>query len=348
MRIRPRRQAPLALFAFALTFVLIQIAFHYPVARWFPQVRDVEYGKKITRLRTIAAEKPPDRPLVVAFGSSLTAMGFCPGAIADSEPGSPVCYNFAINSCGVVVQLMCINRLLEEGIRPDVALIELSPYFLTREKNLVNDGEFLPADRVQARDFQILDRYRPEPDQFRTEWARQQCLPWWSHRRTLQNWVAPQSVPRSRRIDNLWSRTDLWGWEHMPELIEIHALYYLYPGPCRALREYWRMLTAAPFDPQMAAAVQEIVGVCRKNGIRPVLLLVPESSLLRESHDPEGKRRFEDYVTRLKNQGADVVDARDWLTDPEFIEGLHPNPGGSHAYTSRLNREFLSRVAKHR
>lgn len=341
MRLRTRRQAAITLFAFAAAFVLLQVGFHYPLSHWFPQFHDVEYGKKLTRLRAIAADKPADRPLVVSFGSSLTAMGFCPAAIESPEPGRPVCYNFAINSCGVVVQLMCLNRLLSEGVRPDVALIELSPYFLTREKNLVNNGEFLPAGRVLASDFRVLDRYRDHPARFRTEWGRHQFLPWWSYRNTVQQWADPRSTPPARRIDHLWSRTDDWGWEYWPDSAAIHAGYHLSPEIGDFLREMWRTITASPYDAQMAAAVDEIVRVCRVNGIRPVLLLVPESSFLREGYDLEGRRRFSELVLRLRSNGAEVVDARDWLTDPQFIEGLHPNAAGAHIYTTRLDRELL-------
>lgn len=343
MRIRTRRQAPLALLAFAAVLVLFQVAFHYPIAQWFPHVRDVEYGKKIARLKQIAAEKSPDRPLVVAFGSSLTAMGFCPAAINDSsEPARPVCYNFAINSCGVVVQLLCLQRILDQGLRPDLVLIELSPYFLTREKNLVNDGEFLPPGRVVPCDFRVLDRYRPHPARFRTEWGERQCLPWWSYRNTIQQWADPKSTPPARRIDHIWSRTDDWGWEYWPESVATHAGYHHHEDACGYLRSMWRTLTAEPHDAQMEAAVHEIVHLCRAHGIRPVVVLVPESSFLRESYDPAGRRRFDEVVNRLKHdRGAEIVDARDWLDDPQFIEGLHPNPAGSHAYTVRLGREAL-------
>ena len=75
------------------------------------------------------------------------------------------------------------------------------------------------------------------------------------------------------------------------------------------------------------------------------MVWVPESSFLRTSYHPDGARRIGAVVERLRTaHRAEVVDARDWLADPEFVEGLHANPAGAHAYTTRLDREVLRRI----
>lgn len=59
-----------------------------------PEWRDPEYGHRIKQLRQLHAEHP-DRPLVVAVGSSRTLMGLSPLDTGFAEePGSPLVYNF--------------------------------------------------------------------------------------------------------------------------------------------------------------------------------------------------------------------------------------------------------------
>jgi hypothetical protein len=328
----------------AVGLVALQFAFHSPFAALFPQARDVEYGKKLARLKQVAAAKPPDRPLVVALGSSVTAMSFCPAALPD-RPGRPVCYNFAINSCGVVVQNLCLRRLLAEGLRPDVVLIEFGPYFLHRPNNLVNDGEFIPPGRTERADLAVLDRYRPKPGTLRSDLRERDVLPWWGYRNNLQQWLDPETVPKAKRTDHLWRHTDRWGWEVLPEMVAAPSSFYLHPGPTRFLREFWQKLTAAGPDPQMAAAYCELADLCAREGIRPVVVISPECSFFRASYDPDGAKRLAALVERLRSVlGVVIVDARDWLADPEFVEGLHATPAGAHTFTTRLDGEVLRRL----
>ncbi|MDB5309151.1 MAG: hypothetical protein JWO38_3353 [Gemmataceae bacterium] len=342
---RRRDRAAGVVLSLLVSVVALQVAFHYPLAAVFPQARDVEYGKKLTRLRKVAAARPPDRPLVVAFGSSLTAMGFCPETLpgqTGTGPGRPLCYNFAMNSSGVVVQLLCLRRLLAEGIRPDLVLIEFSPYFLHLPHNLVNDGEFIPPARARQGDFAVLDRYHPAPARFRADWRGCQLFPWVSYRNNLQLWAAPDAVSKARRVDHLWRHTDRWGWEFLPEAIARLGCYYLYPEPCQFLRDYWYKMTGEPTHPGMEAAFCELVDLCNLEGLRHVVVWVPESSFIRTSYHPDGTWRVAAFIERLRTtHRAEVVDARDWLTDPEFMDGHHPNPAGAHAYTTRLDREVL-------
>src|ERR1700694_1744320 len=116
-------------------FVAFQAAYYFPLAHLLPQLHDAEYGDKLTHLRNQLAAKPKDQPSVVALGSSLTGWGFNPAALTSVKPGSPdgpVVFNFSITSGGVIVELICLRRLLDDGIRPDLVVLETHPQYLFR------------------------------------------------------------------------------------------------------------------------------------------------------------------------------------------------------------------------
>src|SRR5262245_6336129 len=84
---RKRQRAALTLLSFAIGFVALQVPFHYPLAKLYPQVRDSHLGRKLAQVRSIQNGKPGDRPLVIATGSSLTELAFCP-AVMPGQDGS--------------------------------------------------------------------------------------------------------------------------------------------------------------------------------------------------------------------------------------------------------------------
>src|SRR5205807_28516 len=88
---------------------------------------------------------------------------------------------------GMVVQLLCLRRLLAEGIRPDLVLVEAHPWFLYRGYNTHVNKHYLAVQRVREEDLEVLGRYDPEADEVRKEGRRHAWLPWYP------------DVPASRR-----------------------------------------------------------------------------------------------------------------------------------------------------
>src|SRR5262245_57272552 len=148
-------------------FVLLQAAY-FPLSDWWPRLADPEFGYKLAKLREQVQAKAANQPCVVMLGSSLTGMGFNPSAMSTLRPGElgrPVVFNFGINSGGVVVQLLCLRRLLAEGVRPDLVLVEAHPWFLYRGYNTHVNKHYLAVQRVREEDFEVLGRYDPEADE---------------------------------------------------------------------------------------------------------------------------------------------------------------------------------------
>ena len=318
-------------------FVGLQAGF-YLASDWWPPLADGEYGHKLTHLRAQLAAKPKDQPGVVMFGSSMTGWALDPAAMANLKPGSPggpVVYNFGINGCGPIVHLLCLRRLLADGVHPDLVLLETEPRFMSRIYSVVYSEHYLLTPRVQFQDFAVLNRYDPKARELRAEWLSRAWLPWYYHRLDLQNAYLNEWVPTAQRM-SYWDFTDRNGWEgplaarantHPPlegKALEIASQYHqhainvtpTFDGTCRAYRE--------------------MVETCRRHHIRVMFVRMPENSCMRQ-YEPALKERIEAFYADLKKDtGVGFIDARDWVDDAGFIDGTHLVPEGAVQYSSKL------------
>ena len=88
--------------------------------------RDPEFALRLNQVQEWKA-KAPQRPLVLAFGSSRTQMGLSPAAMDfPDEPGSPVVYNFGYRAAHPLGAWFHFTRVLDSGLKPDAVLIQLA------------------------------------------------------------------------------------------------------------------------------------------------------------------------------------------------------------------------------
>src|SRR5947209_8176458 len=133
---RSRSARPRAALVWGLIlFAAVQAASAAVVEWWRPEYRDPEYGHKLAGLRR-RLRGEPGRPLAVVLGSSRVEMGFRPDVLPAYRPaGGPpaLVHNFALSASGPVRELLALRRLLDAGIRPRWALIEVLGPILTED-----------------------------------------------------------------------------------------------------------------------------------------------------------------------------------------------------------------------
>src|SRR5437879_4963703 len=119
-------------------FATLQLGLAVAIELWLPELRDPQYAYKAARLRQrMAADRDDrdDRPRnIVVLGSSRTMFGL-QGERAErvmgSRLGRPVTvFNFGMVGAGPITQLVDLKRLLAQGIRPDLLVIEVLPPLL--------------------------------------------------------------------------------------------------------------------------------------------------------------------------------------------------------------------------
>ena len=343
-RRRAARRARAALLWLGLTILLSHVALSVGMERVFPQLRDPEYGRKLLRLREQIARNP-GRPVVVALGSSRTGMGLRPDVI-ENDPEAvgpdgrkPVVFNFALLGSGPVMELLCLRRLLADGVRPDALVVEVWPPFLYEEGGQHEERRIDP-NRLYRRDLDLLCRYSESPERLREEVRWSWWTAWYSHRFYLLSQVIPNWLPWENRRNAGWEGMDRFGW--LPGLPDD-------PDPRRrrerlenARKFYQPILADFSVTPVADRALRELLRLCGREGIPVTLIVLPESSAFAGWYSDAGRARAEAYLADLRDDfGLPLIDARRWVDDARLPDGFHLTRAGAAEFSRRFGREVL-------
>ncbi|HXD84856.1 MAG TPA: hypothetical protein VN641_00070 [Urbifossiella sp.] len=335
----PRRRARAALLVGLATFIAAQLGMGVAVETVKPEWRDPEYGHRIHQLRELPANHP-DRPLVVAVGSSRTLMGLDPLAMGFAdELGSPLVYNFGQTGAGPLQILLTAFRILDDGVKPAALLIELFP------AALVGDGsaeDLLQTwqTRFNRGDVARLASYTRNPQSLSRMWLSQRIAPWHSLRFPLLNHWKADWLPTSHRLDFQWAGLDSRGWLRYPaESV---------PAADRARRlaeagaSYREQLANYRIGATSDRALRDIASRCRRDGIRAAFYLMPEGPAFASWYPPGVFEAFQAYAERLSSEtGVPLFDASKGFSEEEFADSHHLLPGGAARFSRKLADECL-------
>ncbi|HEY8502991.1 MAG TPA: DUF1574 family protein [Gemmataceae bacterium] len=335
-----------------LAFVAFQAALAVAVEA-FVRLRDPMFGDKNTRLlERIRTKTVHGRPpvTVVMLGSSRAGYGFHGMRVEEIlEPalGRPVvAFNFGIPAAGPVTQLVYLKRLLGEGVRPELVLIEVLPSMLAEtiptpegpEPGPLEKYWFFP-DRLRREEAALVARYGFSEEEARRTWWESVAHPWYTLRFPLLGRVIPGWLPWSQRYD--YSRgTDACGWStpvRQTVTPEEHRR-----GVERSRGEYAPVLADLTPGGVAARALEDSLRACRGAGVPAALVWMPEGTEFRQFYPPHVRGRLAEYLGRLsETYGVPLIDARDWVADADFTDGHHLLRRGAERFSERLAREEL-------
>jgi hypothetical protein len=299
-------------------------------------VRDPEYGLRLTSLRARVAERPPSRPMVLLLGSSRVAMGIRPALFTTNQPGGrgPIVFNFGLCRSGPVMELLCLRRLLADGVRPDAVFVET--WWALTNSNPADQMAAIRPERLSGED---LDYLKPYYQDARPEYRRcsDEMVPWHSYRTHLLNQYAPAWVSRAQRTGDEWAGLDGWGWlrhataarsyVHEPLGLSIHD------GYLAAGRQF-------QVNDDGRRALAEVLTLCRQQKIRATLLAMPDGFL--PDYEAATRARMDEFLHEIsREQDVPLLDARDWAPLEDFADGVHLTHDGAAAFSKRLEREMV-------
>jgi hypothetical protein len=329
-----------------LAFVGLQAALSLSVDCWFPQLRDPLYTDKVGRLYArYRSDGPPDRVhTVIMLGSSRTGSGLhgrmLEERLAGRVPKSVVALNLGVPAAGPVTEYLYLRRLLDEGIRPDLVLIEVLPPLLSGgpcEPPL--EHHWLKAERLRPHEVAVVRHYGfPEAEVGPVRWTAG-LVPAYGLRYAIMSRLAPSWVPPQYRLD--WSRgSDPNGW--CPPQLQDLTEEQRRAGVARTRGEYAEVLRHFRLGGPACSALDDLLALCRREGLPAALVLMPETTHFRSWYPPEAKAQLEAHLARLSAaHGVAVIDAREWVEDRDFTDGHHLLPLGAALFTDRLGREAL-------
>jgi hypothetical protein len=330
-----------AAFAWALLFfAAAQLLLTAAMERWRPEWRDREYGRKLACLRECLAHNP-GRPLALMLGSSRTVYGFQADRCDELwGPDGERCvgFNFGVAAAGPLKEDLCLRALLDEGIRPDLLLVEVLPPMLNEPgPDRFCEENWLYAAGLSATDLARALPYTPRPGRMLRGWARSRLVPCHAHReRLLASWLGPECVPeaRTRPLERMsgcgWIAAE---WQTVsPEKRRDETDF--------ARRQYARVFEDFRIGERPARALRDLLARCRAEKITVALVLMPEGSEFRGWYPPAMVNAVDDFLAELKTAyGVAVIDARTWVADGDFWDSHHLLPSGAAAFSRRLAEE---------
>ncbi len=303
-----------------------------------PELRDPEFGLKLARLRALLRAHP-GRPLVLVLGSSRPDLAFRPEVLMGDGPEAsrPLLFNFGLTGFGPIPQYLCLRRLLAEGIRPQWVIAEVLAPVLHQEPGPGNET-WLSASRLGWGDLAVLRPYCRKPVLLYRDWLAAHLVPAFTQRfgvlaRYARRWLPPQALEES------WPTMTSLGWVRGPEGVDAATRR---GATAHAHDQYVGHFQDFAITPTPDRALRQLLAVCRQEGIRPVLVLMPEGSAFRGWYPPTARAQIDGYLGRLsRDTGVPVIDTRTWMADEDFFDSHHLLVGGATKFTRRFQDEVL-------
>jgi hypothetical protein len=342
--VRPanRRRAPRALAWGFAAVVILQLGLGL-ASELYPRIRDPLYGDKLVKLqrRLRAADHPAT---VVMLGSSRTGLAFH-GKRAEAylapQLGRPVvAFNYGIPASGPVTHLVYLKRLLNDGVTPDLLVLEILPSMFADLPGAPIEQNWFFADRLKYAEQETVIRHGFPAGTTHERWRKSFLIPWYTLRFQVLTRFVPSWLPWQVRFD--WSRgADECGWGtsvHQTATPAEHAA-----GLARVRAEYAAILADLRPGGPAAGALRELLAVCRERGVPVRLVLMPEGTEFRALYPPHVLVRVRAFLAPISAEyDAPLTDAREWLPDGAFYDSHHMFAVGAEAFTDRLSREVIA------
>jgi hypothetical protein len=318
-------------------FAVFQVGLAVAVEHRFQNVRDPEYADKLKRLKRAISSKP-GRPLILMLGSSRTFTGFEAAALCESPDSPAIAFNFGLTGGCSFLELVCLERLLAEGIRPELLLVEVLPASLNQLDDRPLEEIWLSGTRLRTAEMAILDPYHSDPSRLVRHWCKARALPCAWNAGELQRHLGldVRSAQPGVNADDI----DALGWRSC------------FPGGLSA-EERARKTAGARLQYRTAfgdfhladgpaRAQGDLLARCRHERIDTAMVLMPEGSAFRSWYTPSMRSGIDAFLKNLSQEHkVPLIDARTWIADDGFWDGHHLLAAGARAFTKRLQTQLV-------
>jgi hypothetical protein len=341
---RSHRRARVALASALALFVAGQTGLALALHGGWKDIRDPDFSSRVAALKDAGAGEAVRPWRVTLLGTSRTQWGIRPRLLErqlSASLGHPVSVcSLGRPGGGVLRSLLDLYRLRRRGVRPDLLVVEVLPAFLADEPSHDELSDVvLPTALLDWEDLEFLERYAPAPrrDTVRRDWLLSMAFPCHGQRRALLSRLAPNLLPASQRLQGCT------GDAHPANPEQVSAPGARAAALVQARRQYARTLAHFRLGKQKCAALRELLGVCRADGLPAALVVLPEGPTFRNFYRRGAWAHIERFLARTARAfGARLVSARGWVgREADFFDSHHLLPAGAERVTARLGREAL-------
>lgn len=310
-----------------------------------PELHDPAYGIRLVRLarRRPAATRPP---LIVALGTSRTQLGMKAAVLEERLAlacGQPVAVlNLGQPGMSLVTELLTTNRLLADGIRPKLLVIEVLPMCLSAGWSSWNtmDAARMPSERLWWCDLPLVQRYGgPARADVGRTWLWSWLVPIFSHRVDLLYNLAPFLLSLEERMTLASSVADA-------DTLAARVI----PDRSQALKharaEYLDDLRRFRLGGLDCQALRELLNLCRQEHLAAALLVMPEGPEFRSWYPPAVWQQIQTFLNGLSREyDVPLIDCRAWMAEGDFADSHHLLPAAADQFSRRLACEKVLQSA---
>jgi hypothetical protein len=231
--------------------------------------------------------------------------------------------------------LLAVDRLLRDGVVPDLVVLETFPALLGKTPRYDDAAEdYLPLDRLDEADIALIRRHGFARRDLGLARHAAWLAPGYHYRGNLLNGFAPRLLPPERHVQPPFEEFPL-----LDSPGDVRA-----KGVAHARTEYYHVFqTLALADERQVGAVSDVVERARARGARVAFVAMPEGPVFRSWYPPnlwaESAAWLRDLAAR---HGVPLTDARAWSGREEtFNDSHHLNKTGSEEFSRWLTREVL-------
>ncbi len=155
------------------------------------------------------------QPLILMLGSSRTLLMLDAGSMHVNWDGTPAqVFNFGIKGSGPLLELLCLERLLKAGVRPDLLVLEVFPALYNRPRDRSLEEVWFQEGRLRHSEVTELRPFHSDTHRIWRRWLRFRLKPWGGIERSLEDYLDPLGPDRPDHPgDYDMSVIDPYGWE---------------------------------------------------------------------------------------------------------------------------------------
>jgi hypothetical protein len=299
-------------------------------------VRDPAYADLISLARERRREMP-DRPLAMMLGSSSTYMGVDGDRL--SRPGDVLFLNCGIPGAGPIEQQIMLRRFLADGVRPDLLFVEILPYLLGCQPGdrISFEERSVISPRLTYAELSRVKRYTVDRGHYDRPWLFSRLMPLYFLQSELRRTFGTDLVPNPGRP----SGRDNYGFDD-----EIRSAI-LSPEVTRKATDLWmgrnrRALEGEGISETSRRSLRDLFDLCRKEKLEPRIVIPPMRLEVLRAAPEKMKRQCAELVRIAEEYGYPIIDARNWVDDADFWDGVHMQAIGAEHYSDRLRRDALA------
>jgi hypothetical protein len=322
-------------------FVLCQLGMAIAIERSYPEFRDPEFGYRRNRLVSRLAQAPTKPYTVVMLGSSRTTVGF-DASIVERQlqnhlQAPAIAFNFGVTGAGPLTHLLNLRRLLKDGVRPDLVLIEILPPLLNGQP-WNQESLRLRPERLWHEEVHVLREYGCPPG-IEERWLTGWPVPFYEHRFALLSRFLPGWLPYEMRLD--WAiGIDDSGYSPRPKSRRSPDAEKIALENMR--KDYSVRLQQFQLGGQACRGLLEVVELCQQENLPAALVLMPEGTAFRALYTPIVWRQIDGFLKDVAARaGIPILNAREWLPDSAFVDAHHLVQEGAEEFTTRFGRESV-------